>query len=123
MLGGRSSILPIRKIDSGKFVDLDSAHTIGKEFESYAGLTAKLLLQLVSATFFVLLDRILYELLEIIARHSRIDYVQEGVHNLNITVLGSGFVAKLIRESIDGFNVDEQIRGEGTLRRRRRQLS
>lgn len=113
MLAGRSSVQLTNNVDIGKFVDLDSSQTSRRESEGCAGLAAKLLLQLTSATFFVLLDRMLCELLDVVARHSRIDYVQEGVHNLNITLIGSGFAAKLIRDSIDGFSVDEQIKGEG----------
>lgn len=113
MLAGRSSVQLTNNVDIGKFVDLDSSQTSRSESEGCAGLAAKLLLQLTSATFFVLLDRMLCELLDVVARHSRIDYVQEGVHNLNITLIGSGFAAKLIRDSIDGFSVDEQIKGKG----------
>lgn len=51
-----------------------------------------------------------FEVLDVIAGHSRINYQQEGVHNLNITLNGTGFVANLIRASVEGFNVDEHIK-------------
>lgn len=70
----------------------------------------KLVFQFISVTFFVLFDRLLFMLLEIIARHSRVNYLQEGVHNLNITVDGKGFLASLIRDAIDGFKIDEHIK-------------
>lgn len=110
MRAGRLSVLPIRNVDMGSFVDLDSPQKLRKEFEGYAALTVKLLLQFFSALFFILLDGFLYELLAIIARHSLVNITQEGVHNLNITVHGTGFISNAIRESIDGFNVDEQIK-------------
>lgn len=108
------NILPIRNVDIGKFVDLDSPQKIKREFDGYIGLTVKLVLQFISATFFILLDALLYELLDLIARRSQINYLQEGVNNLNITVQGTGFFANFIRESIDGFNIDEHIEGNFT---------
>lgn len=107
---GRSSVLPIRQLEARKFVDPESSRRLQKEFEGNFVLTLRLMLQLLSATFFVCLDRVVFELLEIIARHSRVNYLQEGAHNLNITLNGSGFVANLIRASIEGFNIDERIK-------------
>ncbi|CRL07688.1 CLUMA_CG020645, isoform A [Clunio marinus] len=86
---GRSNVLPLRKIDIGKYVDLysnnSSNYKMCKEFEGYIGLTVEFFLQLIITSFFVLLDQLLYKVLQIIARHSRVNYLQEGVHNLNIT--------------------------------------
>lgn len=110
IIAGRSSVLPIKKIEARKFVDLDTENKIRREFEGHVGLSLRLLLQILSTTFFVFLDRLFSGLLEIIARHSRVNYLQEGVHNLNITLNGSGFVANLIRASIEGFNIDEHIK-------------
>lgn len=107
---GRSSVLPIKNVENGKYVDLDCTQKISREFEGYVGLSLRLFLQFISTTFFVLLDRLFAELLEIIARHSRVNYLQEGVHNVKITLNGTGFIANLIRASIDGFNVDEHIK-------------
>jgi E3 ubiquitin-protein ligase DCST1 len=107
---GRPSVLPIKNVDKGKFVDLDSPQKIKKEFRGCVGMFVKLLLELLSVTFFVFLDHILSSLLSIIARHSQINFHQEGVHKFNITVQGEGFIANLIRESVDEFNVDERIK-------------
>lgn len=107
---GRSNVLPIKNVEIGKFVDLDSSNKIRREFEGYVGLCLRILLQVLSTTFFVLVDRLFFELLEIIARHSRVNYLQEGAHNLNIKLNGTGFIANLIRASIDGLNVDEHIK-------------
>lgn len=94
----------------GELVDLESRRKMSKEFDGYLRLTVKLAFQFLFATFFVLLDRLSCELLLITARHYRLNYLQEGVHNSNITVHGTGFVANLIRESIDGFGIDERIK-------------
>lgn len=107
---GRRHVLPIRNVEISKFLDLDSTKTRGSEFDAYLGLCLRLILQVVSTTFFVLVDRLFFELLDIIARHTRISYLQEGTHNFNITINGTGFVSNLIRASVDGFNIDEHIK-------------
>lgn len=80
------------------------------EFDGYFSLSLRLFLQIISTTFFVFLDRLFYELLDLITRHSRISYSQEGTHNFNITINGTGFIANLIRASVDGFNINEHIK-------------
>lgn len=107
---GRTGVLPLKNAEIEKFVDLDSGRKLHREFDGYIGLCLRLLLHILSSSFFVLLDRIFFELLKIIARHARVNYFQEGVHNLNITLDGSGFIANLIRASIEGFNVNEHIK-------------
>jgi len=36
------------------------------------------MLEMVTATTFILLDRLLYETLDLVRRHSHIEYIQEG---------------------------------------------
>lgn len=110
MRGGQTTVLPLKKLEIGKFVDLNLSKKIGREFEGYVGLTLKVFLQLLPTTFFILMDRMLYELLSIIARHSPVSFIQEGTHKLNITVKGTGFMANLIRSATDDFNIDEHVK-------------
>lgn len=83
---------------------------ISRELEGNFGLCLRLFLQAFSVTFFVFLDWILFELLDVIARHSRVDFLQKGVHNFNITVNGSGFLANLIRSPFEGFDIHEHVK-------------
>lgn len=107
----RTNVLPIKNSEIGKFVDLNSTHrTLYREYEGCVWLTLRLFFQFISATFFVCLDWIFCELLDVVARHSRINFFQEGVHNLNITINGTGFIADLVRASIRGFDVHEHIK-------------
>lgn len=46
----------------------------------------KVLLELLTATCFILLDHLVAVGLELVAKYSRIDYVQTGEHIVNITV-------------------------------------
>lgn len=88
---------------------MNGSKKLRREFEGYWSLTLRLLLHIIGASFFTIIDRIYFELLDIVARHSRINYEQEGFHHMNITVNGTGFVANLIRSSVNGFNINKNI--------------
>lgn len=103
-------MLQLRSIEREKFVDLNSTRVLSREIhESSSTLMFKLLLQVISSCLFVILDFIFYHVLAIVAQHSRIDFVQTGVHVLNITVKGSSYISDYVRRAIDGFNVNENI--------------
>lgn len=105
----RRSILPVRSIEFDKIVDLEGSKKLRREFKGYLSLTLRLILHIISASFFIVIDRLYFELLDVIAHHSRINYEQEGFNHMNITINGTGFVANLIRTSINGFNINENI--------------
>lgn len=107
---GRSHLLPLKNVESYKLVDPNSTRRIKKEFEGHLGLILQLALQILTTTFFIALDRIYFEVLDIIARHSQINYLQWGVHDLRINVNGTGFISNLIRASVNGFNINEHIK-------------
>lgn len=106
---GHSHLLPIKNVELNKIVEINESRKLNKEFQGYIGLTLKLFLVVISSGFFIALDRLYYELLDIVARHSQINFEQSGVHYLNVSVNGTGFIANLIRASIDGLNIDEQV--------------
>lgn len=107
---GRKNVLPMKNVEMRNLVDLDSSRALAGEFDGYFSLSFRLFLQVISTTFFVLLDRIFFELLDVIARHSRVNYLQEGTHNFNIDINGTGFIANLIRSLVDGFNTNKHIK-------------
>jgi E3 ubiquitin-protein ligase DCST1 len=108
--GGRSVVLPLKNSDIGKYVDPNSSRRLAREFEKDTLLTVKVLLQAILATFFVVMDRAVYEILSIIARNSLISFDQEGSHNLNVTVKGTGYLANVIRKASEDFNVSERVK-------------
>lgn len=105
----RTHLLPIKNVEIDKLVEVNDSKKLRREFQGYLGLTLKLILEVVASGFFIILDRLFYELLDIVSRHSRIDFEQSGVHYLNVKVNGTGFIANLIRASIDGLNIDEHV--------------
>lgn len=102
-------LLPLKKVESANLVDPETSKKIMIEFDGYLWLLIKLIFEVFTTTCFVLLDRLFFESLDVIARHSKINYVQEGEHFIQISVLGTGFVAELIRSSIQGFKNNNQL--------------
>lgn len=106
----KHALLPLKKIERAKLVDPWSLTPLVSEREQLLGQTLKLLLEMITATTFVLLDRLFYEALDLVRRHARIEYVQSGHHDLDIQVKGTGMIASLLRSVVKGFNVKKRIK-------------
>lgn len=90
-------------------VEPGSSIKIRLEFEGTLGLTIQLILQIFITTGIVLMDWVFSQSLQIIADNSKITYEQEGFHDLNVTVKGRGFVANLVRTTVDGFDLYKEV--------------
>ena len=106
---GRSHLFPLRRIECNYLVDTNSSKTIRKEFEGYSGVILANGLQIITTTLFILLNFMYYESLDLIKRHSLINYVQTGFHDFNITVNGTGFVADIMRSAVEGLNIKADV--------------
>lgn len=94
------------------------------------GRSFKLVLEMVTATTFILLDRLFYETLDIVARHAHVEYAQTGTshplplapprtplltapfpgeHDMSLTVRGTGMIARLVRSILKGFNFRRRV--------------
>lgn len=108
-LAGRSHLFPLRRIERNYLADTNSSKIIRKEFEGNSGLILANVLQILTTTIFILLNFMYYESLDLIKRHSLINYEQTGFHDFNITVNGTGFVADIMRSAVEGFNVKAEV--------------
>lgn len=106
----KHTLLPLKKIERAKLVDPWSIKPLKAEREQLFGQTLKLLLEMITATTFVLLDRLFYEALDLVRRHARIDYLQTGHHDLTIQVKGTGMIASLLRSVVRGFNFKKRVK-------------
>lgn len=106
----KHTLLPLKKIERQKLADPLSAKPLKSEREQIIGSTVKLLFEMITATMFILLDRLFYEALDLVRRHARIDYVQTGHHDLSIQVKGTGMVASLLRSVVKGFNIKKRMK-------------
>lgn len=106
----KHTLLPLKKIERKKLVDPLNLTPLAKEREQLLGQTFKLLLEMITATTFVLLDRLFYEALDLVRRHAKIDYTQIGHHDIKLQVKGTGMIANLLRSVVRGFNVKKRIK-------------
>ncbi|XP_062550681.1 protein sneaky [Armigeres subalbatus] len=100
---GKVNILPLRRIERSHLVDLESASCTRLEFRKIIVQLLTLVLQSTSASVFVLLDALFFETLDIVSRNSRVEFKQEGHHDINVTVTGTGVIAMMVRRSVEGF--------------------
>ncbi|XP_011307932.1 DC-STAMP domain-containing protein 1-like [Fopius arisanus] len=107
---GSAVILPLKKVELQKFVDPYRLKQGKIEKKNLIGQTVKLILEMVTATTFVLLDRLFFETLDLIRRHGHMEFTQSGHHDLNVDVKGTGVIASLIRSVVKGFNVKKRIK-------------
>lgn len=106
----KHALLPLKKVERKKLVDPWSLTPLKSEREQLLGQTLKLLLEMITATTFVLLDRLFYEALDLVRRHAHIEYTQTGHHDLTIEVKGTGMIASLLRSVVKGFNIKKRIK-------------
>ncbi|KAL0123388.1 hypothetical protein PUN28_005730 [Cardiocondyla obscurior] len=107
---GSMTLLPLKKIERSKFVDPYSLRAGKIERVHLAGQTVKLILEMLSVTAFILLDRLFFEALDLVRRHSEMEYIQAGHHDMTLEIRGIGVIASLIRSVINGFNVKRRVK-------------
>lgn len=106
---GDRNLLPLKKVERTEYIEPESARRGKKEFQHSAFHIIKILLEIITATIFVLFDYLFTEMLMIIKRHALVEFTQEGSHKVNITVTGRGLIASLVRSAIDNFQTDEEL--------------
>ncbi|KAI4492143.1 hypothetical protein M0802_010040 [Mischocyttarus mexicanus] len=104
------TLLPLKKLERMKLIDPYGLKASRVESRHIVGETAKLFLEMILATSFVLIDRLFFEALDLIRRHSRLEYTQAGHHDLSLKIQGTGVIASLIRHLINGFNVKKHTK-------------
>ncbi|XP_046493019.1 protein sneaky [Neodiprion pinetum] len=104
------TLLPLRKIERTKLIDPYRSRPSRIERKNLFVQTVKLILEMVTATTFVLLDRLFYETLDVVRRHALIEYTQSGRHDMSLEVRGTGIIATLVRNVIGGFNGKRRIK-------------
>lgn len=106
----KHTLLPLKKVERQKIVDPWSTTPLKKEREQLLIETVKLFIEMITATTFILLDRLFYEALDLVRRHSKIEYIQTGRHDMSLKVKGTGMIASLLRSVVRGFNIKKRIK-------------
>lgn len=73
---GSLTLLPLKKLEKKKLIDPYDLHQSKAERRNLLGQTAKLLLEVITASTFVLLDRLLFEVLDIVRKHAHLEITQ-----------------------------------------------
>ncbi|XP_014215625.1 E3 ubiquitin-protein ligase DCST1 [Copidosoma floridanum] len=106
---GAPTLLPLKKLERTKLLDPYTLRQTRAEKRHLYGQTARLILEVVTVSTFVLLDKLLFELLDVIRRHARLEITQTGRHDMSLEIQGRGLVAKLVRSLVRGFNRKHRI--------------
>lgn len=84
---GPDTILPLRTYEKALYIDLDrTCSRTAKESKTMVFVFLRLLLEMFTAFIFILFDRIVVELLQIIRQRSLIRYHQQGEHEVRFNV-------------------------------------
>lgn len=104
------TLLPLKKIERLKLVNPWDFKPLKTEKEQIFSETFKLGLEMLTATTFILLDRLFYEALDLVRRHAKVDFYQSGHHDMMLQVKGTGMIAGLLRSIVKGFNIKKRIK-------------
>ncbi|KAL4704250.1 hypothetical protein ACJJTC_016268 [Scirpophaga incertulas] len=95
------TLLPLKKMERSKYVDVRcleytwAARTVLLEH------VLKLLLEVVTATTFVMLDRLFYEALDVVRRHAAAAPPATHQRDMEIELEGTGALASMVRKVLD----------------------
>ncbi|KAJ8674003.1 hypothetical protein QAD02_005265 [Eretmocerus hayati] len=106
---GSVTLLPLKKLERSKLVDPWEWRRNKAESRHLLGQTAKLILEIITASIFVLLDQLLIEVLDIVRRNARLEITQVGHHDMSVTVVGRGLLASLVRSLAHSLNTKRRI--------------
>ncbi|XP_020817400.1 DC-STAMP domain-containing protein 1 isoform X1 [Drosophila serrata] len=104
------SILPLRTYEKVRYIDSKSFCSRSSEEVNKVFYTQlRFALELVCASIFLLFDRIVVDLLQIIRQRSLVRYDQRGEHEVRFNITGIGKMAQLLRVTMHNFNIHEHV--------------
>ncbi|KAG8228539.1 hypothetical protein J437_LFUL008996, partial [Ladona fulva] len=106
---GKSVILPLKKAERSYLRYPSSLIPCNLEIRGIVLKFVITLLETITATVIILLDQLISDILQIVKKHSRIDYSQKGTHGLTVKVKGSGMMAKLVKSLLTGFHIKQEV--------------
>ncbi|PSN40459.1 hypothetical protein C0J52_24392 [Blattella germanica] len=107
---GEHALLPLKKAERSAFINPSSILLHKLERKKVLRNAIKIILIMVTAIIFIIIDRVLYEGLDLVKRHARIQYTQEGSHDLILKIKGTGMIANLVRSIFGGFNIRKRVK-------------
>lgn len=93
---GKSTLLPLKKIEKQQIVDPFTLKPLKTERENILRESFLLMLEMITASTFILLDMLFFEALDLIRRHAKIDYLTTGKHDLMLQIKGIRVLLKFL---------------------------
>ncbi|XP_038211433.1 protein sneaky-like [Zerene cesonia] len=112
------TLLPLKKMERNRYIDVYSTSYIPSERSKLFTQVLKVMLEAITATTFVMLDRLFYEALDVVRQYAIDNDPINGLGDLEIEVEGAGFVADMLRkmvQELNAINVTISITNEGCL--------
>ncbi|KAJ8717106.1 hypothetical protein PYW08_005505 [Mythimna loreyi] len=108
------TLLPLKKMERYKYIDIHSMWYTPSPHSKLVTQILKVMLEVVTATTFVMLDRLFYEALAVVRQHAQVEVVQQGTQDLKIEVEGTGVLAAVLRKLVSNLSSAQSVRGDVT---------
>ncbi|CAK1584300.1 unnamed protein product [Parnassius mnemosyne] len=108
-LKNKYTLLPLKKMERNKYVDVHSFEYKSSQRSKLVTPILKVMLEVVTATTFVMLDRLFFEALDVVRKHASSEMTQQGTRDLEIEVEGNGTVATMIRNLLSSLNTTRYV--------------
>ncbi|XP_045502198.1 protein sneaky-like, partial [Colias croceus] len=112
------TLLPLKKMERNRYIDVYSTSYIPSERSKLFTQILKVTLEAITATTFVMLDRLFYEALDVVRQYAVDNEPINGLGDVEVEVAGAGFVADMLRKLVDelkSINVKTSITNEECL--------
>ncbi|XP_021204373.1 protein sneaky [Bombyx mori] len=102
-ISNKMHLLPLKKMERRKYIDIHSA-ALMTERSKLVTQVLKLALEMITATTFVMMDRMFYEALDMVRRYADLE-PRQGLRDLEIKVDGVGPISAILRKFFESFDV------------------
>ncbi|XP_050352207.1 protein sneaky [Nymphalis io] len=103
-------VLPLKKMERNRYIDVHSISYIPSERNKLLTQILKVMLEAVTATTFVMLDRLFYEALDVVRQHASEKSATFNVQDIAIQVEGKGPLSSMLRKILREFNLNKSNR-------------
>ncbi|XP_071944054.1 DC-STAMP domain-containing protein 2-like [Antedon mediterranea] len=113
---GKESILPLKKLERGKLIDLKTLALSKVERGTFLLGFITIFMYVLIAGIIIIVDYGMFYLLDIISRHGQIEYELTGGGKANMDIAGTGVVSEFARALLgDGFDTNNEHNASTTI--------
>ncbi|XP_071943255.1 E3 ubiquitin-protein ligase DCST1-like [Antedon mediterranea] len=105
----KRTLLPLMKAEKKEYIEPFHFKMRKEEKSKCIKTVLRLGAQVLATIAIVCFDSLLYEMLDIIRRHSRLEVKLKGHHQVSLKVLGNGLVANLFKNLIGSFDQSQSV--------------